>query len=150
MEPSFRPAQEGDVPLLLGLMQGFYRDTDTPLDADKATIALAALVADPALGRILVIEVDGGPVGYVVLSLGFSLEFLGRDAFVDELYVVPEHRGRGLGRAALQELESVAAGLGVKALHLEVGPDNESAKGLYRRAGFLDRRHRLMTKLLPR
>ena len=150
MDPSFRPAQPGDVPLLLRLMQGFYRDTETPLDAEAAKGALAALVADPALGRAFVIELDNEPAGYVVLSLGFSLEFLGRDAFVDELYVVPERRGHGLGMAAIRELESVAAGLGVKALHLEVGPDNESALGLYRRAGFADRRHRLMTKLLPR
>ena len=150
MDPSFRPAQRSDVPLLLRLMQGFYRDTDTPLDAKAAAHALAAVVGDPTLGRVFVIELGAEPAGYVVLSLGFSLEFLGRDAFVDELYVVPEHRGRGLGLAALRELESVATGLGVKALHLEVGPDNESALGLYRRAGFEDRRHRLMTKLLPR
>ncbi len=150
MDPSFRPAQQSDVPLLLRMMQGFYRDTDTPLDPEAAAEALAAVVADPALGRVLVIELGALPAGYVVLSLGFSLEFLGRDAFVDELYVAPEHRGRGLGKAAIRELESVATGLGVKALHLEVGPDNESAIGLYRRAGFEDRRHRLMTKILPR
>jgi ribosomal protein S18 acetylase RimI-like enzyme len=150
MDPSFRPAQAGDVPLILRLMEDFYRDTSTPLDSEAARGALAALVADPALGRVIVIELGTEPAGYVVLSLGFSLEFLGRDAFVDELYVVPEHRGQGLGKAAIRELESVAAGLGVKALHLEVGPDNESALSLYRGTGFEDRRHRLMTKLLPR
>ena len=85
-----------------------------------------------------------------MLTLGFSLEFLGRDAFVDELFVAPKHRGRGLGLAAIRFLEPVAAQLGVAALHLEVGPDNEKALGLYRRAGFEDRRHRLMTKLLAR
>ena len=64
MDPSFRPAQAGDVPLVLRLMQGFYRDTSTPLDPLAARSALAALVADPALGRVLVIELGAEPAGY--------------------------------------------------------------------------------------
>ena len=150
MDLAFRPAEPGDLPLVLRLMEGFYRDTDTGFHAEAAARALAALVADPFLGRLFLIEIGGTPQGYVVLTLGFSLEFLGREAFVDELYVIPEHRGRGLGGAAIRFLESVAVELGVQALHLEVGPDNESALGLYRRAGFADRRHHLMTKLLAR
>jgi diamine N-acetyltransferase len=150
MDPAFRAARPHDLPLVLRLMEGFYRDTDTPFREEAAGQALAALVADPSLGRLFLIETGGTPAGYVVLTLGFSLEFLGRDAFVDELYVTPEHRGRGLGPAAIRFLESVATPLGVRALHLEVGPDNERASGLYRRAGFEDRHHHLMTKLLPR
>jgi ribosomal protein S18 acetylase RimI-like enzyme len=150
MDLAFRPAEPDDLPLVLRLMEGFYRDTDTAFHAKAAERALRALVADPFLGRLFLIEIGGTPAGYVVLTLGFSLEFLGRDAFVDELYVIPENRGRGLGQAAIRFLESVALELGVQALHLEVGPDNESALGLYRRAGFADRRHHLMTKLLAR
>jgi diamine N-acetyltransferase len=150
MDPAFRPARPDDLALVLRLMGGFYRDTDTAFHAEPAERALAALIADPSLGRLFLIELGGTPAGYVVLTLGFSLEFLGRDAFVDELYVTPEHRGRGLGQAAIRFLESVAVELGVQALHLEVGPDNESALGLYRRAGFEDRRHHLMTKVLAR
>jgi diamine N-acetyltransferase len=150
MDPEFRPARPDDLPVVQRLMQRFYRETDTPFQAEAAGRALAALLADPSLGRIFLIEAGREPAGYVVLTLGFSLEFLGRDAFVDELFVTPEHRGRGLGLAAIRFLEKVAAQLAVAALHLEVGPDNEAALGLYRRAGFEDRRHRLMTKLLPR
>jgi diamine N-acetyltransferase len=148
--PEFRPARPDDLPLVQRFMESFYRETDTPFQTEAAGRALAALVGDPSLGRLFLIEAGAETVGYVVLTLGFSLEFLGRDAFVDELFVAPEHRARGLGLAAIRFLESVAAQLGVAALHLEVGPDNEKALGLYRRAGFEDRRHRLMTKLLPR
>lgn len=150
MDPEFRLARTDDLPSLLRLMRAFYQDTDTPFDAEAASRALAALVADPDLGRVFLIEVAAELAGYAVLTLGFSLEFEGKDAFVDELFVAPEHRGRGLGLAAIRLLETVAAELGVMALHLEVGPDNEGALGLYRRAGFEDRRHRLMTKRLPR
>jgi ribosomal protein S18 acetylase RimI-like enzyme len=150
MDAEFRPAQPDDLPEIVRLMAGFYRETDTPFHADTAGRAVAVLMADPSLGRLFLIETDAGTAGYVVLTLGFSLEFLGRDAFVDELFVVPEHRGRGLGLLALRYLEEVAVQMGVTALHLEVGPENEPALGLYRRAGFEDRRHRLMTRLLTR
>jgi ribosomal protein S18 acetylase RimI-like enzyme len=150
MDPSFRAARTDDVPVLLGLMRQFYEDTQTVLDPQGAAQALRTLLEDPSLGRALMIEVGKQTAGYAVLTLGFSLEFHGRDAFVDELFVAPAFRKRGLGLAAIRELESVAAELGVLALHLEVGPENERALNLYRRAGFEDRRHHLMTRLLAR
>jgi ribosomal protein S18 acetylase RimI-like enzyme len=150
MDAELRPAQPDDLPEILRLMAGFYQETETPFDANAAGRAVAVLVADPSLGRLFLIDTDTGTAGYIVLTLGFSLEFLGRDAFVDELFVVPERRGRGLGLLALRYLEEVAVQMGVTALHLEVGPENEAALGLYRRAGFEDRRHRLMSRLLTR
>jgi ribosomal protein S18 acetylase RimI-like enzyme len=84
----------------------------------------------------------------VVLTLGYSLEFGGRDAFVDELYVQPAYRGLGVGRQALAVLEKACRELGVRALHLEVGRTNLRAQALYKAAGFVDRGHFLLTKRL--
>jgi ribosomal protein S18 acetylase RimI-like enzyme len=67
---------------------------------------------------------------------------------VDDLYLVPAQRGRGLGRAALERVEAAARELGVRALHLEVERENESARELYRRRGFRDNDRLLMTKML--
>jgi ribosomal protein S18 acetylase RimI-like enzyme len=61
---------------------------------------------------------------------------------------VPARRGRGLGRAALEAVESAARELGVRALHLEVERENASAQALYRDRGFRDNDRRLMTKRL--
>jgi ribosomal protein S18 acetylase RimI-like enzyme len=150
MVPQFRPAQPADLDAVMGLMARFAAETRAPFQEDEARRALGRLAADASLGRVFVIRVEENVVGYVVLTLGYSLEFLGRDAFVDELFVVPEWRSRGIGSAALRHLEAACGELGVRALHLEVGPDNHPAVGLYRRAGFEDRRHHLMTKRLPR
>jgi ribosomal protein S18 acetylase RimI-like enzyme len=90
----------------------------------------------------------GPPVGYLVLGFGYSLEFLGRDAFVDELYVDEAHRGGGLGRRFLQAAERVCRANGVRALHLEVDPSNAVAQALYRSWGFADHDRRLMTRWL--
>ncbi len=49
--------------------------------------ALEVLVGDETLGRVWVICAAGAAIGYVVLTLGYSLEYGGRDACIDELYV---------------------------------------------------------------
>jgi GNAT superfamily N-acetyltransferase len=81
-----------------------------------------------------------------VLTFGYSLEFHGRDAFVDELYLQEGARGRGTGRQALEFLAGVCSDLGVRALHLEVVRGNEAAQRLYRGFGFEDHDRYLMTK----
>ncbi len=97
-----------------------------------------------------VLVVEEHVVGYIVLTLGFSFEFLGTDAFVDELYVLPQYRRRGFGLEAVKYLEAQANKLGVNAVHLEVDGGNEPAFELYRRMGFEDHNRFLMTKWLRR
>ena len=87
-------------------------------------------------------------MGYVVLTLGYSLEYHGMDAFVDELYVAPNERGHGLGKRALALVETGCRKLGVRALHLEVEQNKLAAQELYRKWGFSDHRRYLMTKVL--
>lgn len=148
MDASLRPADPGDRDLLLALMREYYAHDRLPLDEPRARTAVERLLADPACGRAWVIEAVGAPVGYVVLAFGFSLEYLGRDAFVDEIYLRPEARGRGVGRQALERVEAEARALGVQALHLEVERRNADAAAVYRRAGFEDHDRSLMTKWL--
>jgi ribosomal protein S18 acetylase RimI-like enzyme len=80
--------------------------------------------------------------------LGYSIEYGGRDAFIDDLYLVPEARGRGLGARVMDFVEEQALMLGVKALHLEVEIANDRAYGLYRRRGFAESGRRLLSKRL--
>ena len=87
-------------------------------------------------------------VGYAVLGLGFGIEYGGADAFVDDLYLVPEARGRGLGRIVLDLLEAQARDLGLAALFLVVDPENTPALRLYRRQGFEGTHWLLMAKRL--
>jgi ribosomal protein S18 acetylase RimI-like enzyme len=132
----------------LELMREFYAADAMSFDRTRAGGALAHLLGDPTLGRAWLIEVDGQPAGYVVLVFGFSLEFGGRDAFVDELYVSPGFEGRGLGRATLEFVEREACASGAKTLLLEVRTGNDRARRLYERAGFAGRHNGLMAKNL--
>jgi ribosomal protein S18 acetylase RimI-like enzyme len=71
------------------------------------------------------------------------------DGFVDELFIRPPVRGRGIASEVLIALPRTLAEAGIRALHLEVDKDNEAAQRLYARARFQAReRYMLMTKTL--
>jgi ribosomal protein S18 acetylase RimI-like enzyme len=151
VEPHFiqdvaiRPAGPGDRDTLVELMTEFYAETATPFDPDRTVRAFETLLGDASRGRAWILERYGSAAGYAVLAVGFSMEYGGRDAFLDDLFVREEHRGRGLGRAAMQAVLAECERRGVRALHLEVARDNTAAKELYRRFGFADHDRQLMT-----
>ena len=107
-------------------------------------------VRDSTYGKAWLIVCDEKHVGYVVLTVSFSFEYRGCDAYIDELYIAEECRGRGIGRQAMEFAEGAARERGVNAMHLEVSRDNEAALELYRRAGYVDHGRYLMTKWLDR
>lgn len=120
-----------------------------PLDAGGEAAVAELAKGDPfARAWLLRADAEGPIVGYAVLTLGFSLEYGGRDGFLDEIYVAPEARGQGIGSAALKFVMAEAEKLGIKALHLEVMPGNDRALELYRRHGFADTRRHLLNKWL--
>jgi len=148
--PQFRRAIESDLDALLVFMRDYYAFDGHGFDADKAGVALTALLRDSRLGVVWLILDDDAPVGYVVLCFGYSLEWLGRDAFVDELYLREQYRGRGWGRVALTFIESAAREAGVQALHLGVVPGNVRALELYRRVGFHEHDSKFLSKWIAR
>jgi len=139
-------AAEPAAAAILDLMEQFYAEERYAFDREKARAALEPFLADAALGRAWLFRDGDAAVGYFVLTLGFSLEYGGRDAFVDEIFVSPSHRCRGLGRRALEVIDEACRELGVRALHLEVEKENLPAEELYRKGGFEDHDRRLMTK----
>ena len=140
-----KKASSDDVPRLVELMAEFYAEVGSQLNRPQAAKAFAALVTDERLGAVWLIEAQSQAVGYLVLTLGYSLEFGGLDAFVDDLFIQTPFRHGGLGTAAVAEAKAFAARLGVRALHLEVARDNAVAQAVYRRAGFALTERRLMT-----
>jgi ribosomal protein S18 acetylase RimI-like enzyme len=144
-------ATPADLDLLTEWMQGLRNDDPMPAatlaDSAVARQTMAEVLADDRLGSVWIIRRGATHAGYAVLAYIHSIEFGGRCAFLDELYVAPEHRG-GVGRAALSLLQAEASALGVQVLLLEVSPENEHASRLYQSAGFETRKYRLCAKLL--
>jgi GNAT superfamily N-acetyltransferase len=144
----FRRATKADVSTLLDLTAEYYREERYSFDRLAASAAVSGLIRDPRRGSAWLVVAEGRAVGYFLVTFGWSLEYRGRDAFVDEIYLTPEHRGRGVGSKALAYAERAAAAAGARALHLEVERFNVAARDLYRRRGFTDRGRILLTKLL--
>ena len=143
------PAVAADLPLLEQFVRAYCLEDGHSFREDCQPAALSALVEGEPLCRAWLITLDARPVGYVVLALTFSVEAGGREACVDELYLVPEVRNQGLGSRALALVEAEARDLGVRRIFLEVQRGNRVI-GLYRRAGYVDHDRFLMSKFLTR
>lgn len=149
MDFELREAVPGDRELLVELIAEFYRESGYAVDEAEARRAFGELLADPQYGRVWLVEVGGRPAGYLALTLGFSLEYMGVDAFIDDFYLRPEFRDRGIGSDVMARVEGEASALGIRALHLEVERSNARARAVYDRRGFRENDRVLLTKRLP-
>ena len=73
------------------------------------------------------------------------MEYGGLVAFVDDFFVRVSFRGAGLGTSMLEELRVSASGMDIRALFVEVGPENAVAQRMYRGAGFRESNRQLLT-----
>lgn len=87
MGTTFKIAEICDSELLVELIQEYYEFDDHPFDEYTVRKALAKILLDNSLGRMWLIQHDGETIGYIVLTFGYSLEYRGRDAFIDEFYI---------------------------------------------------------------
>ena len=143
-----RLAATADGTVLLKLMRPFYEHEGIAFHEDTARSALERLLRTSALGEIFLIREQGAVAGYFVITFSYSLEFGGRTAVLDELFIQEEFRGRGFGRAALDFAADLCRKQGVKALHLLVERKNTRAQTVYRNAGFAGHDRDVMTKWL--
>ena len=134
-----------DLDVLVRLMQQFYAEANFTLSTHAALRAFEILLDDSRLGQVWMLEEDGHPAGFVVLTVSFSMEYGGLRGFVDDFYVAPQYRRRGLGHAALEEVTRACRRRGVRALMVETGPDNHAALSAYRSVGFADSGRTLLT-----
>lgn len=142
------PLGPDDFPRVAPLVRRFYAHFGYPYSARVQGRSFRQLLADPARGRAWLVTAGGAPAGYVVLTLGWSIEYGGRVAMVDELFVEAAHRGAGLGTWVLERMKAEAGKMGVRRLFLEVESYNRRAKALYVRCGYDDRRRALMSRAL--
>ncbi len=137
MSSTVRKAVTEDIAKLVTLMTAFYAESHYQLDQDFAGLAFADALSGQRHCHIWIVEINGEAVGYVVLSLRFGMEYGGMIGHIDDLYVAPEQRNKGLSSALLETLRGFCVQQGVCALTVEVGHDNAAAQAVYRRLGLL-------------
>jgi len=149
MSAALHLAKPDDLERLLALVSAFHTEQRLESSDKKRREGLVPLLQGIPHGAAYLIGPARAPMGYVIISFGWSLELGGMDGYIDEIYLRPAVRGRGIATEVLIALPKALAGAGVCALHLEVGRDNDAAKRLYARAGFQAReRYMLMSRRL--
>src|SRR5215211_2455267 len=114
-----RRACPDDIPRLVLLMSEFYAESGYKLNAGRAEAAFGAILADERLGYIWLIDDGGKDAGYIVVTLKFGMEYGGFIACIDDLFVVPGSRNKGLSTAALLEVRDFCIKLGICAMTVE-------------------------------
>ncbi|MHA6325926.1 GNAT family N-acetyltransferase [Roseivivax sp. CAU 1753] len=146
---SLHLATPDDAEKLLPLVAAFHTESRFDTDLEHRTAAIAPLLEGIPHGAIWLIGPRKAPVGYIVVTFGWSVEFGGLDAIVDEVYIRPAVRRRGMGSEALNEIAKALKEAGVRALHLEVDRADEEAQRFYSRGRFKPRENYLfMSRVL--
>jgi GNAT superfamily N-acetyltransferase len=137
------PARPDEATVLFGLLAAQLQEHAIPLPPELLAAAIAGALLDDGRALILVGREEGRPVGVAYLSFQWTLERGGSVLWVEELYVLPDRRGRGIGTQLLQAALEVARARRCLAVELEVETSHSRAANLYARAGFraLDRVH---------
>jgi diamine N-acetyltransferase len=140
-----------DLELLLPMMRDMQEDDPWSETFHEPTVRanLAELLANTVYGVAYLVQEENTLIGYLVICFDYSLEYGGKGAWIDELFVEASHRGKGIGTQLLDLAEAASREHNAKFLHLEVNRGNPAIE-LYRCRGFADHHRYLMSKALDK
>jgi ribosomal protein S18 acetylase RimI-like enzyme len=133
-----RPAEGRDTAFVVELLAAQLAEHG--LASGRERVARGIEIAFQTGALLLVALVGSRVVGACLANRIASVEHGGAVLFIEELYVAPESRRRGVARALLGRLLAEAAASGVRAIELEVDEGHEPARALYRSLGFVANR----------
>lgn len=136
MEIKIQLASKDDLSELLPFVHAYHDFEGIVLTEFERERSVRSLLSDMSLGGIWLAYEGTEIVGYIALCVGYSIEFGGLDAFVDEFYIHPNYRGKGIGKTVLEFVKVEARKMNIRALHLEVSRTNTKAREFYSRANF--------------
>ena len=131
-----RPAAPEDVPLLLAMIRELA-EYEQLADQVRATEALLhrALFGDPPAAEALIARQDGEPIGYALYFSTFSTFLAIQGVWLEDVFVRPEHRKAGAGRALLASVAARLRERGGERMEWSALDWNELALGFYRGLG---------------
>ena len=132
-----RRAGSGDAEVIGNLLHDFNSEFDEPTPGPRA---LSERVGQLLAGEDFIVLLGGSePRGLAVLRFRPSIWTEGLECYLAELYVVPERRGQGLGRALMEAAIELARREGADTMDLGTSEDDVAARALYEKLGFTNR-----------
>ena len=131
-----RRAGPADLEEVTELLAAQLAEHHIPIARADLEFAAEGILRVPERGFVLLATAQQGAVGVACVSYAWTVERGGMAAWVDELYVVPGMRGRGIGGELLGEAIGAAGAAGCLTVELEVETSHARAEHLYRRHGF--------------
>jgi len=125
-----------DLPIILELLSLQFEEHQIGVSEKALSTAIKAMLAEPRLGFFLMARFGEQAVGLACVSFCWTLEHGGKSAWLDELYVLPEYRSRGIGGLLIEAVLQTAKAQGCAAIDLEVDHEHRRVEQLYQRFGF--------------
>ncbi len=132
---------------LMDMIRLFYEEDHHDFQEVPIRKILEEILGEKSQGTIYLVRYHDEIAGYFILTFSWSLEYGGRNVFIDELYIKEKYRGLGLGKSCIEFVEQFAKDKKIKAIHLEVNKYN-IAKKLYESKGYFSHNSDLMSKRL--
>ena len=131
-----QPATERDAPIILDMIKGLaeYEKLADAVRATEAAIRSSLFGAQPA-AEVIIARVGGDPAGFALFFHNYSTFLAQRGLYLEDLFVKPAYRGRGVGRALLERLAAIAVDRGCGRFEWSVLDWNEPAIGFYKKLG---------------
>lgn len=134
--PAVRRATPGDAPAVARLLHDFQVEYDEPSPGvETLEERYGELIRNK---EMIVLLVGDGPDGFAQLRFRPWVYSAGLHSYLEEIYVVPDLRGNGLGRALLEAAMETARGEGAEQMELGTTEDDVAARKLYESAGFIN------------
>ena len=151
MNDEIRHATAADIGALMPLVEEYWRFEDIAgFESARVGSQLGSALADTRLASAWIALLRGKPVGYLLAVYVFSLEHLGLTAEIDEFFVLPSARGKGIGDGLLRLAETEFVRRGCTNVSLQLGRGNDGARVFYRAHGYTERAgFELLDKMLP-
>jgi GNAT superfamily N-acetyltransferase len=132
--PDARFAAPAEAETVATLLDAFNREFDTPT---PGTAVLTERLTTLLAGEDVIALLSGEPaVAVALLTLRPNIWYAGPVALLDEMYVVPEMRGRGIGSTLLKAAEAVVGERGAEVVEINVDGDDTDARRFYERHGY--------------
>ena len=129
-------ADPTDLPRVMGLMARFHEEMGLPYDDAHREAAAAPLLDGSPLGAVWLIGPARAPLGYVMIGFGWSVPRAGMVGTLEEVFIRPSVRRRGIGTETLHAIAVSLRDAGLRALTVSLPPEQDALQSFCERVGF--------------